>query len=139
MCSVRQLADAILPSLKLNAALPTCLLLFHTFALSAVLTLFSPLRFPSSSSCSVDLMSFYCLSVCFHSSSLSLSLFLIEQRGSTLQDFILFLSLHLFLSMHFFISIPSPLSLPPLCKSPPSLSGGKNSSSTSQILNRKRV
>lgn len=33
MYSVRQLADAILPSLKLNASLPTCLPLFHTLSL----------------------------------------------------------------------------------------------------------
>ena len=32
-CSVRQLADAILPPLKLNVSLPTCLALFHSSGL----------------------------------------------------------------------------------------------------------
>ena len=46
MCSVRQLADAILPSLEPNVSLPTCLPLFHSLGLRAPFFSFPPLRFP---------------------------------------------------------------------------------------------
>lgn len=88
MCLVRQLADAILPSLKLNVFLPTCLALFHVLC-------FSPLRFPlvllvlGRSILSLFFILSRCgqipFFICF-SVFLSAS-FLIEHLGSALQGF----------------------------------------------------
>lgn len=140
MCSVRQLADAIPPSLRRNVSLLTSLLLFCS--LDHPFFLFPPLR---------------CVRLFFmlgrsNLSSLSPSLFplfiswfvcLLAYYWAPyweIQGFILFLSFHrLFLSLHC-VSWLACLYTVPSVSSPLCLHAGKNRcSSTSWILNRPHV
>ncbi len=150
MCSARQLADAILPSPKLNVSLPTSLALFHSFGLRCAHLFSPPLRFPLPPGRSY----LFSLSLSLFPLFISLSVFLltsflIEHLGSTLQGSILFLSFVIFVylcilclglladvSLLTFSSISTPLCI----SVPPRLPGSKNRCScTSWIPNRKRV
>ena len=109
MCSVRQLADATLPSLKLNMSPPTCLPLSRSSCLRCAHFFFF---FTPSSQISPPLLpvrqisSLFIVSQPVSTPRLSLSAFLpasflIEHLGSALQGFILLPLLHhLFLPLH---------------------------------------
>ncbi len=103
MCAVRQLTDAILPSLKLNVSLPTCLLLFQAKVSVAHTFFYSLLSdFPSSSSCLV--LSLFIVSMPVFTLHLSLCFFflphfLLSTLVGPYKVFILFLLLSISISV----------------------------------------